>query len=106
MRRNARVDANQQKIVQALEAAGCVVQSLAQLGRGVPDILVGRHGRNYLLAIKDGDKVPSARKLTPDEIAWHRKWKGQIAVAETEQQALDLVLSEPGENKGGLKNYE
>ena len=92
MRRNARVDANQQKIVQALEAAGCVVQSLAQLGRGVPDILVGRHGRNYLLAIKDGDKVPSARKLTPDEIAWHRKWKGQIAVAETEQQALDLVF--------------
>jgi arginine repressor len=95
MRRAARVDDNQAEIVAALRAAGCTVQSLAAVGRGCPDLLVGRTRstgtqRNYLLEIKDGAKPPSRRKLTPDEQAWHAAWRGQVAVVESVDEALEV----------------
>ena len=71
MRTAARVDSNQAEIVRALRQAGCFVTSLAAVGHGVPDLLVVRAGVVHVLEVKDGDKVPSARKLTPDEAAWH-----------------------------------
>ena len=49
MRRRPRVDANQAEIVAALRAAHCSVQSLASLGDGAPDLLVGHAGANVLL---------------------------------------------------------
>jgi len=69
----AKVDANQADIVEALRAAGCFVQSLAGVGKGNPDLLVGSEGKWFLLEVKDGSKSPSGRKLTDDEISWHRK---------------------------------
>ena len=47
--RAAKIDANQNEIVDALRKAGCSVQILSSVGKGCPDILVGRGGRNYLL---------------------------------------------------------
>ena len=91
MRLKAKVDANQKQIVSALRDAGCSVQSLAATGRGVPDLLVGIAGKNLLMEVKDGDKPPSARKLTPDEKAWHEAWTGQIAVVNSINEALELV---------------
>lgn len=41
MRRAARVDRNHPEIVAALEKAGCLVQSLGQIGSGCPDLLAG-----------------------------------------------------------------
>lgn len=41
MRRAARTDANQTAIVEALRKCGASVQSLAAVGKGVPDLLVG-----------------------------------------------------------------
>jgi len=77
LRRAARVDDNQAEIVAALRLAGCNVQSIAAVGRGCPDIIVGLKERVVLMEIKDGDKVPSARKLTQDEQAWHDLWADQ-----------------------------
>lgn len=94
MRKASRTDANQAEIVRALRQAGCTVQSLATVGKGCPDLLVGKAGRNWLLEIKDGSKPPSARKLTDDENRWHAHWQGQVAVIEDVDQALRLV----GEN--------
>lgn len=68
----AKVDANQKVIVEALRAAGCFVTSLAGVGGGVPDVLVGSDGKWFLMEIKDGSKPPSQRKLTDDEIKWHK----------------------------------
>lgn len=91
MRKRAAVDSNQSDIVDALRRVGCSVTSLAQLGGGVPDLLVGRHGINYALEVKDGSKPPSRRRLTPDEAEWHAAWKGQIAVVENVNDALRAV---------------
>jgi hypothetical protein len=49
MRRAAKVDANQTEIVQALRQIGAVVQSLAAVGNGCPDLLVGYRNRLFLL---------------------------------------------------------
>ena len=87
----ARVDANHHVIVNALRQAGCTVTSLAAVGKGVPDLLVGIRGRNYLIEIKDGSKPPSERKLTSDQIAWHEAWRGTVRVVENEQQALEVI---------------
>lgn len=91
MRIRAKIDDNQPAIVQALLNLGCSVQSIAPIGLGCPDLLVGIAGLNLLMEVKDGDKIPSERKLTPDEKKWHANWKGQKAVVESPQQAVDAV---------------
>jgi len=91
MRRAAKVDANQAVIVDMLRAAGCSVQSLAAVGGGCPDLVVGRAGMTFLLEVKDGDKPPSRRQLTPDQVDWHREWCGHVAVVENVADALLAV---------------
>ena len=91
MRRAAKVDANQPEIVAALRAVGATVQPLHAVGKGCPDILVGLQGRNWLIEIKDGAKRPSERTLTPDQVEWHRVWRGQVSVAESVEDALKIV---------------
>jgi hypothetical protein len=88
VRRAAKVDANQSEIVTALRRVGCSVQSLAAVGKGVPDLLVGLRSRNYLIEVKDGSKPPSARKLTDDQEQWHRKWAGQVLTVTSAEDAL------------------
>ena len=80
MRRAAKIDANQTAIVSALRAAGATVQSLAAVGSGCPDLLVGHKGTTYLMECKDGRKSPSRRELTPDQIEWHVEWRGGACV--------------------------
>ena len=76
MRRAAKTDANQTEIVKALRQVGAFVQSLAAVGDGCPDLLVGFRRATYMLEIKDGKKPPSARELTFDQIIWHTEWNG------------------------------
>lgn len=76
--RAAKVDANHAAVVSALRAAGARVESLAGVGKGVPDLLVGVPGtkRLALFEVKDGAKCKSAQRLTDHQIAWHAKWEG------------------------------
>ena len=76
MRRAAKTDANQTEIVKALRSVGAFVQSLAAVGEGCPDLLVGFRKQTFMLEIKDGKKPPSARELTRDQIIWHTEWNG------------------------------
>lgn len=91
MRRAARTDDNQGKIVAALRAVGATVQSLAAVGSGVPDLLVGINGRNHLMEVKDGDKPPSRQSLTTDEMIWHDQWKGKVEIVNSVEQALAAI---------------
>ncbi|MDS7929253.1 hypothetical protein RMB13_07145 [Acinetobacter sp. V102_4] len=91
MRRAAKIDANQTEIVKALRQVGASVQSLASTGKGCPDLLVGFRGVNWLLEIKDGQKVKSARKLTPDQVEWHESWRGRVYIVESVDQAISLL---------------
>lgn len=92
MRRAAKIDANQTAIVSALQAAGASVQSLAAVGNGVPDLLVGRASRIWLIECKDGNKPPSARQLTPDQREWIDAWRGTpVVVAYGPDDALRAI---------------
>jgi len=80
MRRAAKVDDNQAAIVEALRLRGHRVQSLAALGAGVPDLLVGlapRFGRALvLLEVKTKrNKRGDSHKLTAREAEWHSEWR-------------------------------
>ena len=50
--RAAKVDRNQTEIVQALRDYGAFVVSLATVGKGVPDLLVGFKRHTILMEIK------------------------------------------------------
>lgn len=84
-------DNNQSRIVSALRQAGATVTTLHEVGRGCPDLLVGFRGRNYLMEIKDGRKVPSRRRLTETQIIWHAHWRGQVDIVNSVEEALDLI---------------
>ena len=91
MKRAAKIDANQPDIVKHLRAIGCSVKSIAAVGDGVADLLVGRRLVNVLIEVKDPSQPPSRRRLTPDQVKFHKEWRGQIAVAETPQEAEAIV---------------
>jgi hypothetical protein len=91
--RAAKVDDNQKEIVKALRTLGCSVQHLHSVGAGCPDLLVGYKGFNILLEVKDGTKSPSQQKLTPDQVIWHRDWRGHVNVVNSSEQAIIAVLT-------------
>lgn len=92
MRRAAKTDANQTEIVEAMRKAGATVQSLAAVGQGVPDLLVGYRNRTALVEVKDGSKPLSARRLTPDQQQWHQNWTGgTLAVVPDVDAALRVL---------------
>lgn len=89
MRLRPRTDANQVTIMKALRQMGCEVLSLAAVGHGCPDLLVCRGHRLCLVEVKDGAKVKSAQKLTPDQVAFHSKWP--VHVVTSLDEAVNVV---------------
>jgi len=75
--------------VAELRALGCSVAVLSGLGGGVPDLLIGFRGVNYLLEVKNlegrGDK------LTPAESAFFDSWAGQVEVIRDSDEAKKAV---------------
>ena len=79
-----KVDRNQKAIIDALEAAGCTVQSLHTVGGGCPDLLVGVHRRMWLVEVKaeeaprsfkDGAKSNEAQTRARQK-EWADRWRG------------------------------
>jgi len=90
--RAARIDANHEQVVSALRAAGASVQSLAGVGKGVPDLLVGFQGKTLLMEVKDGRKTPSEQRLTEDQVRWHGAWNGgPLAIVDGVDAALRML---------------
>ncbi len=97
MRRAAKVDANQEQVVSVLRGYGASVQSLAAVGKGVPDLLVGYRGTNFLLEVKDGKKPPSQTQLTPDQQEWHLQWNGdKPVIVYSPTDAVKAILKDWG----------
>lgn len=87
MRRRAKVDSNHGEIVTALKSAGCTVQSLAEVGSGCPDLLVGYHGKSFLLEVKSRGGT-----LTEDQVQWLARWRGgMVRAVYSVEQALAVV---------------
>lgn len=107
--RAARRDQSEPAIVDALRAAGASVTVIGQ-GDGVPDLLVGFEGRNYLIEVKNplgpqggkggggasrpcrgGDGV-----LTGEQLAWWAAWRGSPPViVRTPAEALAAIGAPP-----------
>lgn len=101
MRLRGKIDRNQPEIVRALRKLGASVQSLADIGQGCPDLLVGFRGQNFVMEVKDGLAVPSKQRLTTDEQEWHQGWRGTAIVVTSVTDALlaigERVRAEAGE---------
>lgn len=86
MRRIAKTDANHAAIIAALRQVGASVVSLHAAGDGLPDLLVGWRGANYLLEVKS-----AAGRLTPAQARLHATWAGRIAVVRSVDEALRAI---------------
>lgn len=84
----AKTDNNQKECVTALRNVGASVALLHAVGRGVPDLLVGYRGQNWLVEVKS-----KSGKLTPAQVKWHGIWQGQISIVRNWSDALALILS-------------
>jgi hypothetical protein len=89
--RRCKVDDNQPEIAELFQDLGATVLYTHTLGKGAPDIIVGYRGENFLVEIKDGKKVPSKQKLTPDEREFHATWNGQICIVKDAQGVYSLL---------------
>ena len=89
-----KVDANHKAIVEGLRSLGASVQSIAAVGRGCPDLLVGWRKRNVILEVKDGQKFPSQRKLTIAEEEWQRGWRGQVNTVHSLEEAIGVLTGD------------
>jgi hypothetical protein len=87
-----RRDGNHAAIVKGLKAVGASVQTLSQVGRGCPDLLIGFRGVNVLLELKDGAAKDKRQHLLNEaEQEWHRSWGGQVVVVKSLDEALTAI---------------
>lgn len=84
-----KTDNNQAAIVSALRQSGASVCSLASVGSGCPDLLVGYCGINYLLEVKNLNG--RGLRFTPAELAFSDGWKGKVYVVCDVPQALAVL---------------
>ena len=75
---------------------GITVFDLSDVGKGIPDILVGYKKENFLVELKINKKAT----FTPAQKNFHgmagaskpyKEWKGQKAVAYTLRQVLEII---------------
>lgn len=83
-----RTDKNQSEIVKVLQQVGASVHDLSQAGEGVPDLLVGYFGKNYLIEVKDENKKI---RLTSAQKIFHEFWKGKVYIVQTKEEALKIL---------------
>ena len=88
MRYRPRVDQNQTAIVAAYRAKGLLVLSLASMGRGVPDLLVGAPPVLCLVEVK----MPGGT-ITPDQLRFHSLWPVVVVTSVEEAHAHAETLA-------------
>jgi hypothetical protein len=86
MRNYGKVDLKQPEIVMQLRDLGWSVTSLANLGHGVPDILIGVDGHNVLVELKS-----KGGELTPAEDRWQMEWRGQVFTCYSVEEVIECV---------------
>lgn len=103
MRRAAKVDTNQSQVVRELrQIPGVSVFPTHMVGGGFPDLVVGWRGVTILVELKDPDRPPSARKLTPDEQAFCDSWTGAYMIATSAEEIYGCLALQAGSPKERL----
>lgn len=96
MKRNAKIDKNQNEIVNALRKIGCYVLITSQL-KNAFDILVGFRSQLFIIEIKDGEKYESQKRLTDGEMKCKTGFESvgvKYHVVESVEQAINLVTNQ------------
>lgn len=86
--RAAKVDKNQAEIVGAFRKLGFSVRTLHTVGGGVPDLLVAKAGRNFLVEVKTEKGT-----LTKDQVEFHSMWRGDVHIVRNVEDVLTLSNS-------------
>jgi len=85
--RRCRTDSLQAAVIQELERAGWSVQSLSQVGNGVPDLLVATpEGETFLIEVK-----APGRELSERQRRWKSRWKGRVVVVRSLEEVARIV---------------
>ena len=92
----ARTDANQSDVVNALRAADFHVWITSGASKGFPDLMASCWAQGIgpvtvLLEVKDGNKPPARRALTPDQVRFARFFLGPLAVVYSGAEAVWLM---------------
>jgi hypothetical protein len=85
MRRAAKVDANQEAIVEALRRAGIQVEIL---GKPV-DLLCNVRGRNELVEVKNRD---GKDQLTKEQVEFIARWPGPVHIVHDADEAFRALI--------------
>lgn len=96
MRRAARIDATHRSIVDGLRAAGVHVVSLAAVGGGVPDLLVGHRNRWHVLEVKQpigprGGSSTDGQRLRESQERFLRMARAPVHVVRSLDDALEAI---------------
>ena len=95
-------DGNHAEIVDALRRVGCVVMDISDLGRGLPDLVVGYRGEVIAIEVKNPQ---GWNRVSKSQREWMSKWPGRVAVVRSVDEALAVVTGAAlaGEALGGDK---
>jgi hypothetical protein len=97
VRRRAKVDEKHPEIVQALRGSGYKVLSLARVGGGCPDLLVGKGTRILLMEVKAppgprGGASAKGQKLNAAQEKFREEWAPMVRVVRSAEDALREAL--------------
>lgn len=86
------IDKNQDEIIDGLRKAGVSVLVTAAIGKGFPDIIAGRAGKNYLIEIKNPNNRYGKKGLSKSQYIFNEQWAGEkVYVVYTVDDALKVV---------------
>ena len=86
-----KVDKNQKEIVRTLRALGYSVRHTHIIGKGFPDIVIGKFGMNLLVEIKQ-----EGESLTEDEIKFFDEWRGNAMVGRSAEEIHEEFMRQYG----------
>ena len=103
MRYNAKVDENHSDIVAEFRKYPFIkVHDCSAYGGGFSDLLVRIFDAIHLCEIKDGDKPPSRRKLTPSQEIFHADYP--VTIVESIEDVTRFVQQQIDKRKEQLES--
>lgn len=83
-----RIDISQPELVDYARSLGASVTHLHRVGGGVPDLLIGYQGKNYLVEVKSGKG-----KLNKLQNKFRDSWNGSYHIARNKED-IEVILNE------------
>jgi len=81
-----KIDVNQPEIVDHFRKFGASVTHLHAVHGGVPDLLIGYQGKNYLIEVKS-----EKGNLNELQVAYFDNWNGQACVIRNKNEVEELL---------------